>query len=132
MASAPAPLPHAIVLYDGACAFCVRSVQRLRRFVPRAAIEYRSFRDEGALDGLAGVSAEACDRALHLLEVDGRVFVGAEAIVRVLAHRAIFFFTWIYYVPPIRWITNVVYGRIARNRFRRTCEGGDCGLPSKD
>ena len=76
-----------VLLYDGWCPFCRRQVTRLQRMLSGVDVEYRSFRDEGVLEEFPGLSEERCDRALQLVRVDGKVFSGLNAIVRLLSHK---------------------------------------------
>ena len=113
-----------VLLYDGACPFCTRWAARLLRRLPAGAVEGLSFRDPGALAPFPGVSPERCERALHLVRADGRVFEGAEAAVQALRHRRWGVLAGAYYAPGIRQLADAAYLLMARNRFR--IGGGGC------
>jgi predicted DCC family thiol-disulfide oxidoreductase YuxK len=125
-----------VLFYDGDCVFCRGSVDRLKRWVPRADVEYRSFRDPGALDSFPGLTMDRCERAMQFVRKDGRVFDGMEAIVQLLRSRAIGPLALAYYVPGIRQLADLVYWIVARNRFRIggrvDCASGTCGLHAHD
>ena len=123
-----------VLLYDGQCVFCRRSTDRLRWLLRDDAIEYLSFRDDGALDRFPGVTEEACDQAMQLVTADGRVFAGAEAAARAMVRRPWFAFAWLYYVPPVRWIADAIYKQVAIHRFgisgrSSSCSDDVCALP---
>jgi len=62
---------------------------------------------------------------------DGKTYGGAEAVVRALVTRPAWWaLVWIYYLPGIRWIINLVYRWVADNRYRLSataCPDGTCG-----
>ena len=71
------------LVWDGDCGFCRRSVEHLRlRLGDRVAFEpYQT-----AHLRFPAISPEAFRAAVHLVEPDGRVSQGAEAVFRALAH----------------------------------------------
>jgi len=126
-----------VVLYDGQCRFCTRQSRRLVALARPGSVEAVNFQDAGALDPFPGITHEACMQAMHLIEPDGRVSKGAEAIVRAMSTRPMF--RWmpvIYYVPGIRHLLNGLYALVAANRYRiwgkattaESCSGGTCSL----
>lgn len=122
------PPERAVLLYDGDCGFCVAASARVVRMAPAGAVLRVSFRTPGALDAFPGVSAAACEDALHLVEADGRVTAGAEAVSRVVGLRPLLRpFARLYYLPGLRWAADAAYRWIARRRYRwfarGTCDG---------
>ena len=71
------------LLYDGDCGFCGYWVRYWQRLTGDK-VRYRPFQE--ALPGYTDLSAEECQRAVQLLEPDGRRSSGAEASFRVLAY----------------------------------------------
>ncbi|MEK6607303.1 MAG: DUF393 domain-containing protein [Myxococcota bacterium] len=129
------PPDRDVLLYDGHCGFCRRSVERVRLLIGPAAavaIEFRSFHDEGALAAFPGVTAEHCERAMQLVRADGRVFSGAEAFVQLLRRRALGKLALAYYAPGLRQLADLVYDVIAKNRLRiggsAACADGSCAV----
>jgi predicted DCC family thiol-disulfide oxidoreductase YuxK len=67
---------------------------------------------------------------MHLVTPDGRVFLGAEAIVQTLGTRPLF--AWVapvYYFPGLRQLSNGLYSFIAANRYRfwgKTASPSEC------
>jgi len=133
------PLRPHVILFDGHCRFCIASAARLERLARAGTIEALSFHDDGVLERFPGVSHEACMEALHLVTPDGRVFRGAEAIVRTLRTRRLLgALALVYYVPGIHWLTDLTYDVVAENRYRlfgrsgsATCHDGACSVPGR-
>ena len=126
MTQTTTPPGHPVVLFDGHCVFCRRSKDQLDRVLRDDAVEYTSFRDDGALERFPGVTEDQCDLALQLITSDGRGFQGAEAAARALVRRPWFFFAWLYYVPGIKQIADFVYRFIARRRFGIAGRSSEC------
>ena len=116
------------VLYDGHCRFCVGSKKRLERVVG-ARLEWASFREPEVAARFPALSPDALEQSLHLVTATGRVYAGAEAVVRVLLHQPLFFWARLYYVPGLRQLVDAAYRWVARSRFKwfgATCADGQC------
>lgn len=74
-----------VVIYDGECGICRRSVAWLERREP-GALEFVPLQAPGASQ--FGIAPERLSRSVHLVEADGRVFSAAAALVRLLARDA--------------------------------------------
>lgn len=120
------------VVYDGACGFCRRQVERIRRqdrhdqfeYLPRDAPELpRRFPQLEGMD---------FNKGMRLVDADGRVFVGADA-AHAIARRLPFWrrIAWLYRVPGIHAAARGIYGWIAANRRRLggRCETDACDRP---
>ncbi|MBN1207316.1 MAG: DUF393 domain-containing protein [Myxococcaceae bacterium] len=129
------PPGHDVILYDGHCRLCIAAAKELHRLLGGRGTELRSFRDEGVLAAFPGISAERCEKALQLVQADGRVVEGAEAVVRGLGRgRAWARVLYVYYVPGLRQLVDGVYRLVARYRFRiagRECPDGACAVHFK-
>ena len=125
-----------VILYDGLCRFCARQSRRLIALARPGLVEAVNFQQEGALDRFPGVTHDACMKAMHLIEPDGRISQGAEAIARAIATRPMF--RWIrplYYLPGLHQTLDGLYAFIASNRYRlwgkttsQDCDSGTCRL----
>lgn len=118
------------VMYDGDCRFCVKAARQLRGLIS-ADVQLVSFRDEGVLQRFPGITLEDANAALQFITADGRVYSGAEGVVRALQTRWYGKPALTYYVPGIRQLFDAVYGVIARYRFKiagRECKDGTCHL----
>ena len=78
----PAPDDRPVMLYDGKCAFCRRWVGRWQSMTGEA-VRYEPFQEAGGK--FAGIDTDDLGRAVHLVEKDGNVSRGAEAVFRCLA-----------------------------------------------
>ncbi len=128
---APMDAPQPVLIYDGRCRFCVREASRLARWV-RGGVRLESFRDAGVIERYPGLTAAQCEQALQLIEPDGRIRSGAEAVARTLRlNPRIAPLTWVYYVPLLRSVFDRGYRIVARNRFRlrgEVCTDETCGV----
>lgn len=111
------PLVPPILLYDGNCPFCTRSVELLLRWIGADAdVEAWQLADLEAL----GVPRSQVEQELVWVRGDGRRAGGAMAFAGYLrAARGI----WpvlgrVIELPPIRWIAPPLYRLISRHRHR--------------
>jgi predicted DCC family thiol-disulfide oxidoreductase YuxK len=115
-----------IVLYDGSCRLCRRSVSMLRAldWLHRLLlIDFRSttLRIQYAPD----ITEESLHRALHIRLPDGRTFAGFDAFRELSKHLPMLWVTVPFlYFPFVAPIGRGVYGFIARRRER--CGEGKC------
>lgn len=130
-----------VILYDGLCRFCTRQSGRLLSLARPGLLEAVNFQEAGALDRLPGITHDACMKAMHLVEPDGRICKGPEAIVRAIATRPIF--RWIrviYYLPGLPQLLNGLYAFVAAHRYRFwgkassfvECDRGTCSLHNRE
>ena len=96
------------ILFDGDCGFCRRWIERWRATLGER-VEFVTMQELG--ERFPGIPREDLRRALHLVETDGQVYRGAEAIFRALAvTRAARLRLWIYeHVPgaaAVIWSTD--------------------------
>lgn len=106
-----------ILLFDGDCAFCTRSVEILERIAP-ADVEVVpwQFADLSELR----VSTAQVEREVVWVAPDGSIAGGLQGFARYLIRAGM---PWslagrLLTVPPIRWIGAGVYRLIANNRHR--------------
>jgi pimeloyl-ACP methyl ester carboxylesterase/predicted DCC family thiol-disulfide oxidoreductase YuxK len=72
-----------LMLFDGECAFCVRQVVRMRKKVGDA-VSFAPYQDRARR--IPGIELHDLARAVHLVEPDGTVTRGAQAIYRALSY----------------------------------------------
>jgi len=111
--------PPASLLYDGHCRLCTRGAQRLVRWARPGSILLLDFQQPGVLERFPGLTRAQCMQAMQLVEPDGRVRSGPEAIVATLLTRG-FWFGWtrLYRLPGLRFLVDRAYAWVARNRYR--------------
>jgi predicted DCC family thiol-disulfide oxidoreductase YuxK len=101
-------------VYDGECEFCTRLARWVER---RHRVAVRPNQEPGLIEWL-GLTREEVERASWAVEPGGARFEGAAGINRVLRELgggwAVF--GWLYRVPPVRWVEDRYYARVARRR----------------
>jgi predicted DCC family thiol-disulfide oxidoreductase YuxK len=130
-----APLsPPLVILFDGHCRFCTQTAKKLaRRFGPSRVIA-ANFQEEAVLAAYPGVAYEKCMKKMHVVAPGGKVYAGAGAAARLVREvRFVGFFGYLYYVPVLRQLLDVVYFFVAKYRYKlfgkAECEpGGTCHL----
>src|ERR1700720_1391045 len=75
------------MVYDGDCRFCTFWIQRWQRLTGDR-VEYVPFEEPTLLARFPELRPEPLELAVHLVETDGSVYVGAEAVFRALARHA--------------------------------------------
>jgi predicted DCC family thiol-disulfide oxidoreductase YuxK len=110
--------PEAVLIYDGQCRFCIAQAERLARWA-RGRVRLESFRDEDVLLRFPALTRAQCEKAIQLVEPDGRVSSGAAAVARTLRMRPLLAsLGHLYEVPLLRSAFDWGYALVARNRFR--------------
>jgi predicted DCC family thiol-disulfide oxidoreductase YuxK len=117
--------PRDVVLYDGACGLCQRSILLLGRFDVLRRLEFVNVRDwEGVQARFAalGLDEDRCLEEMHVILPGGRVETGFDA------YRAMSWvlpgllpFAPLLYIPGVPVIGRAVYRSIARRRQNLVC-----------
>jgi predicted DCC family thiol-disulfide oxidoreductase YuxK len=130
------PFPgRAVVLYDGDCPFCQRSIALLKRLDWFKKLAYHSARDVAGIPP-AEVPLDPAKllEEMHLLTPDRRHAPAGYAAFRWIAWRLPLTLPIapLLYVPGVAWLGNRVYRWVAKNRFGlSTCHDGACQVPLK-
>lgn len=115
------------VIYDGDCGFCQRSVDRWRRR-HGANVEFLPSYDLG--ERFPDVPRDRFDETVFLVERDGKVREGADAVFTLGALRGPGLLAWTYrHLPPFAALAEWAYRLVARHRYR--LGGGECRLPDE-
>ncbi|MEM6646032.1 MAG: thiol-disulfide oxidoreductase DCC family protein [Bacteroidota bacterium] len=127
-----APDTHAVVLFDGVCNLCNTSVNYIFDHDPNGYFKVASLQSDEAQALLAhyALPADYLD-SLVLIE-DGEVYVRSTAALRIARRLdgAVRLLTIFLAIPaPLR---DVVYGWIARNRYRWFGKRDTCRLPTPE
>jgi len=126
------------LLYDGACPFCRREVDFLRRRNHRLLLRFEDISDPQFDPAKYGLTKEEVNRVLHGVRPDGAVVRGMAAIREAYRAVGLGWITAPTAWPGIRWIADRAYEAFARNRIRwgrlvGRCESGTCVLgPSSE
>ena len=104
-----------LLIYDGECQFCIKWVNKFKistadhvTFIPLQNIP---------LD-FSYVTRAACLKSVHFINIDDKTSKGAEAIFQLFysSNKARIFFILYKWIPPFRFISELIYSWIARNR----------------
>ena len=128
-------MSRALVLYDGDCAFCCKSIALLRKLDWLGKLDYVNVRDpsQAILHAPPVLGAPLLEQ-MHVVPSDGKALHGGYRAIRWLAWRLPL--TWpiapVLYLPGMTWLGQRVYLWVARNRFKIVpCEHGACAIPRR-
>ncbi len=119
-----------LLVYDGDCAFCTRSIRAIERWA-RPAVDFAPWQRLD-LDQL-GLTERQVTTAVRWIGPDGRCAHGAVALALTLGRGAA---PWpavgaAIRTPPLRWLAAAVYRVIAANRQRMPGGSAACALPPR-
>lgn len=123
------------VLYDGACAFCCKSIALLQKLDWLKKLDYVNVRDPAQpILHEPLIAAAPLLEQMHVLPPAGHALYGGYAAIRYLAWRLPL--AWpiapLLYLPGMTWLGQKIYLAIARNRFKIIpCEHGVCTVPPR-
>jgi len=106
----------ALLLWDGDCGFCSRSVEWVKRRDTRGAIRAVPYQEAPSPPMTPELRA-ACSRAVHLLTPEGRVLRAGRACLEVLRRIGYPFWATLGSIPPLVWAVELGYWLVARNRM---------------
>jgi lipase maturation factor 1 len=112
-----APPARALMVYDGDCCFCKRWIRRWQA-VAGNQLDFLPYQDASVRERFPHVPREQFETAVQLIEVNGRIYGGAEAVFRALAHnpRRAWLHRW---YARSRWFARITewgYRAVARHR----------------
>jgi lipase maturation factor 1 len=114
----PAPTQRPLLIYDGDCYFCLRWIRRWQETV-RGRVDVASFQSVGPRFG-SDIPVECFQSAVRLIEPDGKIYGGAEAVCRMLSYGPQSwsgFALWCYlHLPGYAVTARFWYGVVARHR----------------
>ena len=110
----PEPLPSVrslVVLFDGGCPICRRTVRFMRRFDWRGRLQFAD---------APGLTEREAMQQMYVVDSRGRRFAGYDAQLRIAREVPLLWpFALVGWVPGLRHIGLAVYRYIAANRQRR-------------
>jgi predicted DCC family thiol-disulfide oxidoreductase YuxK len=125
----------AVVLYDGQCPLCQRSVRLLKKMDWLKRLHYQDCRDTAHLPPCkTPLEAEKLLEQMHVVTPDRAKAHAGFSAFRWMAWRMPL--TWVFapflYLPGARWAGNKLYLWVARNRYHLVpCKDGVCQLPRR-
>ncbi|CAM4366031.1 thiol-disulfide oxidoreductase DCC family protein [Paenibacillus tarimensis] len=132
------------VLFDNTCMLCKQTVARLKQLHSAAELVYVPLQlldepDAPEVPGAASLNREALLEKLHVVDMSGRIYAGADGIVRIMRTlRGLRRLAWLYRLPGMRLLADAVYRYVAKRRYDwfgradEGCAGGACSLPRRD
>ena len=118
----------ALLLWDGDCGFCRRSVQWAERRDTGHAFQAVPYQQAPSPPMTPELRA-ACSRAVHLITPEGTVLRAGRACLWVLERTGYAGLSRVLSLPPLVWAVELGYWLVARNRqlasrvmFRRGAE----------
>ena len=120
-----------LLVFDGDCAFCTRSV----RFVERRIRHRPDIRPWQSLDLEAlGLTRDECEEAVQWIGPTGERASAHVAVARTLVHggKGWAVLGRIILLPGVRSVAGFVYRWIARNRHRMPGGTAECNLPASE
>jgi predicted DCC family thiol-disulfide oxidoreductase YuxK len=125
----------AVVLFDGDCRFCQRSVAILKRLDWLNKLQYQSARQVDQLPRTdPPLDPEELMKEMHVVPRAGwPIYRGFQAF-RWMAWRlpVLWLIAPLLYLPGVPWLGNKAYLWVARNRFKLVpCKAGVCALPPR-
>jgi len=117
------------IIYDGQCQFCLGQIDKIRRLDSTESYYYLSRQSPNLLDQFPLLASEDFNTGLRLVNIDGHVSVGADAVYEIYKTLMPYkYIAWIYTLPIIKQFCKGVYYLIAkiRNRLKKKCDS-HCG-----
>lgn len=116
------------LIFDGACAMCMRWMGRVRSWDTEGVFEYLPLQDPSIPERFPALTPEALEREMYVVGPDGRMWAGAAAVEKIVALLPMGRWTsWVFALPLARPIADRVYRSVADNRSRLGC-GEHCGV----
>lgn len=122
--------PSGRVLYDGACPRCRASMAIIMACDPDHVVDPIDLTSVGVATIHPSLTKEECLKAMHLVRSDGRVEVGYDAVMTLLAWMPLSkLFALVRFVPGISIVGRRVYNWVASSRPRdMICTDEVCGI----
>ncbi|SRR5579875_1139172 len=108
-----------VVVYDGECPFCIRQIDRFKRWDKKGALQYVPRQQEGLEERFPVLAQGDFNAGMRFIGTDGNVAVGADAVYEICkALPAFGAFAWIYRIPGINQLARAAYAWVAANRMK--------------
>ena len=117
-----------VLVYDGECAVCIRTVNALRDRDRDGRFEMVAYQGRGVTERFPAISDAEFRASVQLIGPEGRRWQGADAIEQIFTlvpgARPL---AWLFRIPLARPIARRLYRLFARNRHRFGC-GDHCPI----
>ena len=108
-------MPRHLLLWDGACGFCRRLVEGVRRRDRDHRFEIVPYQQAPA-PPMTPELAAACRKAVHVLTDDGQLLRAGRASLFVLGEIGHPWLARLLGLPPLIWLVELGYAIVARHR----------------
>ncbi len=105
----------ALLLWDGDCGFCRRSVAWAERRDAGHVFHAVPYQ-QAPSPPMTPELRQACARAVHLITPEGRLLRAGRACLWVLERIGYPLVARVFAIPPLVWAVEVIYWLVARNR----------------
>ena len=111
------PPAKPFLIFDGECRFCRRWIARWKRATGEW-VEYAPYPSPEVAERFPGLPRELFEQSVRLIETDGRVYGGAEAVFRALAFAPYMWWPLRLYekYPRFASLSERAYGFVAGHR----------------
>ena len=120
-----------ILIFDGDCAFCSSSI----RLISKAIRKHPEIKPYQWIDLTHyEISKEECTKAIQFYKSEKKTYSGARAFAQflILSNYPWKILGFLLELPLINWIARIIYGVIARNRYRLPGGTPECKLKDGD
>ncbi|MEZ5333109.1 MAG: DUF393 domain-containing protein [Thermoanaerobaculia bacterium] len=114
-AAEPEPIAYPLVLWDGDCGFCARSVEWARRRDTDGVFTFVPYQ-RAPSPPMTPELAEACGRAVHVIRSDRSILRGGRACLYVLERVGWGRLARLLRMRPLVWVVEAVYRFVASHR----------------
>lgn len=123
------------VLYDDTCVLCRRTVDTLSKLRTTAKLVLLPLQSATPAMLPAGFAREELLAQLHVIDEGGRIYRGADAVVRIMRSvPSLRFVAPLYRIPGMKPLADFLYRFVAKHRYRLfgqvgdDCASGSCQL----
>lgn len=117
-----------VVVYDGACGFCLQSIDVIRRWDRHEQFLYIPRQTPGLEERYPQILVGDFATGIRVIAGDGTLHIGSDAIYHIASRLPYLrWCAWMYRLPILNGVTRTVYGWIAANRMMLSqyCGGDD-------
>ena len=108
-----------IVIYDGDCGFCQKTVSILKKFDWLRKFDFKPFQDNDVLKKYDKLSREMCEKEIFLIQPNGNYYGGYDAFKMMALFLPItFLFSWFFFLPGVTCLGRIIYKNVAQNRHK--------------
>lgn len=114
-AGVPEAITYPLVLWDGDCGFCARSVEWARRRDAEKSLTFVPYQ-EAPSPPMTPELERACREAVHVITPDGRILRAGRASLYVLERMGWRRCAKLLRLPPLLWLVELGYRLVAAHR----------------